>query len=300
MAPDLQALQTFVAVVDRGSFALAARELAISPSVASRRVAALERELRTRLLHRTTRGMSLTEAGRRFHERCRALLTELGAACDEAAGATDGAAGEVRITAPQSLAAALVAPVVSALLERHPALRFDVALDERKVDLVGGGVEVAVRVGPLAETRHIARRLTTLRGRMLASPAYLAKHGTPARPAELAVHRALDHSELGPRGLWALEDAAPPLPAVRANSFELLLRLALAGRGIAVLPPYMAVAEERAGALRPVLPRWQSPPFDLYAVLPPTPRVPPRTRLVLDALAAYCERPPETWGAALD
>lgn len=298
MARDLQALQTFVAVADHGSFVLAARQLGISASVVSRRIAALERELHTRLIHRTTRGMSLTEAGQRFHERCQALLLELEAAFDEAAGSGDEAAGQVRITAPQSLATAVVAPVVAALLERHPALTFDVALDERKLDLVAGALEVAVRVGPLAHTRHIARRLVALQGRMLASPAYLERHGTPKLATDLAAHVALDHTELGPRGLWALEEAAPPHQRVRANSFELLQHLALAGSGIAVLPPYMAQAEEASGALRRVLPAWLSPPFELYAVLPPAPRVPVRARLVVEALAAYCALPPERWGPA--
>lgn len=163
MTPDLGAVQAFVAVADCGSFAEAAKRLALSSSQVSRRVAALEAQLSVRLLARTTRGMSLTDAGERFHPRCRDLLAELALAAEDVAGDSDRLSGLVRLTAPQSLLGmALVAPVVADLLVRHPALRFDIVLDDRKLDLVGGAFDVAVRVGPVPESRSFARRLATL------------------------------------------------------------------------------------------------------------------------------------------
>ncbi len=296
MTRDLAALQTFVTVAECGGYAEAARRLAISPSMVSRRIARLEAELHVRLIHRSTRGMALSDAGRRFHERCRALLAELDAACDDIGGDGDGVSGTVRITAPQSLlGVALIAPVVARLMAAHPALRFDLALDERKLDLVSGAVEVAVRVGPLPDSRFIARRLAVLHGQMVAGSAYLQRHGVPREAADLARHVGLDHSELGPRGLWAMDDSPPP-QRVRVNSFEVLLQLVRLDMGIAVLPLFAVQEDLRAGRLQTVLPEWRSVPFELYAVAPPAPRLSARARLVMDALADYAARPPGEWG----
>ncbi len=297
MTRDLAALQTFVTVADCGGYAEAARRLGISPSMVSRRISRLEAELHVRLIHRTTRGMSLSDAGQRFHARCGELLAELDAACERIGADGEGASGLVRITAPQSLLGpALLAPVVARLLAEHPALRFDLVLDERKVDLVSGAVEVAVRVGPLPDSRHVARRIATLEGRMVASPAYLERHGVPRQAADLARHVGLDHTELGARGLWLLGDAAPPPQRVRVNSFEVLVQLARLGAGIAVVPLFAVQDELHDGRLVPVLPEWHSVPFELFAVTPPAPRLSARAKVVIEALAAYAAQPPETWG----
>lgn len=297
MTRDLAALQTFVTVAECGGYAEAARQLGISPSMVSRRIARLEAELQVLLIHRTTRGMSLSEAGERFHERCGALLRELDAACDELGGDGEGVSGRVRITAPQSLlGTALVAPVVARLMAAHPALRFDLALDERKLDLVSGAVEVAVRVGPLPDSRFIARRLAMLQGQMVASPAYLQRRGVPRDAADLAQHVGLDHTELGARGLWTPADAPPPPQHVRVNSFEVLRELALLGMGIAVLPLFAVLGELREGRLQLVMPGWRSVPFELFAVTPPAPRLSARAKVVMEALAAYAARPAEEWG----
>lgn len=297
MTPDLGTLQAFVAVADCGGFTEAARRLALSPSMVSRRVAALETQLRVQLLVRTTRGMALTDAGRRFHQRCRDGLAELALACEDVCGDSDSPTGLVRLTAPQSLLGlGLVAPVVAELLARHPGLRFDLDLDDRKLDLVSGAYEVAVRVGPLPDSRCFARRLAALEGRLVASPDYLARCGTPRRLADLSAHVALEHTELGPQGLWRIADAEPPQQRVRANSFEVLLALARAGSGIAVMPPFVIRADLAQGGLRLLLPEWRSPSFELFAVAPPAPRLSARARLVMDALVAYTARPVERWG----
>jgi DNA-binding transcriptional LysR family regulator len=297
MTPDLAQLQAFVAVADCGGFAEAARRLALSPSMVSRRIAALEAQIGTPLLLRTTRGVALSEAGEGFHRRCRELLAELSLACEEAGGMRDRLAGRVRLTAPQSLlGTALVAPVVADLLRQHPELRFDVSLDDRKLDLVAGAFDLAVRVGPLPDSRNIARRLAAVQGQLVASPAYLERTPAPRHLDDLARHTALDHAELGPQGLWRMGEVAPPQQRVRANSFELLLALARAGAGIAVLPPFAVRADLDAGRLRLLLPQWHSPPFEIWAVAPPSARLPARVRHVMDALAEYAARPVERWG----
>lgn len=297
MTPDLSALQAFVAVADCGGFADGARRLGLSASMVSRRVAALETQLNVRLVHRSTRGMSLTDAGLRFHQRCRDLLADLAVACEDVSGDSDSLAGLVRLTAPQSLlGTALVAPVVADLMHRHPALRFDLALDDRKLDLVSGAFEVAVRLGPLPDSCCIARKLAALSGQLVASPAYLARHGIPRSAADLAQHLCVDHTELGPQGVWRMDDAQPPAQRVRANSFEVLLQLARAGIGVAMLPAFAVRDDLAQGTLQRLLPDVQTASFDLYAVAPPTPRLSARVRLVMDALVAYAARSPLRWG----
>jgi DNA-binding transcriptional LysR family regulator len=297
MNPDLGAVQAFVAVADCGTFAEAAQRLALSPSVVSRRVAALEAQLHAQLLSRTTRGLALTEPGERFYRRCRDLLAELALAAEDISGDSDHLSGLVRITAPQSLLGqALIAPVLSGLLARQPGLRFDVVLDDRKLDLVSGAYDVAVRVGPVPDSRVFARRLAAIEGGLVAAPAYLARHGVPRHTADLAAHVCLEHTALGPQGLWRMDDGQPLNRRVRANSFELLLQLARSGAGIAVMPSFVVAGDIHSGALVPVLPDWRSPAFELFAVAPPASRLSARARLVIDALAAYALKPVDRWG----
>jgi DNA-binding transcriptional LysR family regulator len=290
VSPELGTLQAFVAVADCGGFAQAALRLGLSSSIVSRRVATLESQLNVQLLMRTTRGMALTEAGERFHRRSRELLAEFDLACEEVVGDSDSVAGLVRITAPQSLmGVALVAPAVSKLLARHPGLRFDVTLDERKLDLVSGAIDVAVRMGPVPDSRSFARRLAVLEGRLVASPDYLVRHGTPRSSADLSAHRSLEHAELGPQGLWRMGGGEPPRQVVRANSFEVLQQLAIAGAGLAVLPTFAVQDDLERGALRLLLPHWQSPPFELFAVAPPASRLSARAKLVMETLSEQAE-----------
>lgn len=297
MITDLGAVQAFVAVADCGNFAEAAQRLALSPSVVSRRVAALEAQLRAPLLVRTTRGLSLTEPGERFCRRCRDLLAELALAAEDIQGDGDRVTGLVRITAPQSLlGSALIAPVLTDLLVRQPGLRFDVVLDDRKLDLVSGAYDVAVRVGPVPDSRVFARRLAVLEGSLFASPAYLQRQGEPQHVSELVDHVCLEHAALGQQGLWRMDDGDTPRRRVRANNFELLLQLARGGAGIAVMPSFAIAADLASGALRPLLPEWRSPAFELFAVAPPASRLSARARLVIDALVAYAARPIERWG----
>lgn len=297
MITDLGAIQAFVAVADCGNFAEAAKRLALSPSVVSRRVAALEAQLRAPLLVRTTRGLSLTEPGERFHRRCRGLLAELALAAEDIEGDSDRVAGLVRITAPQSLlGTALIAPVLTDLLERQPGLRFDVVLDDRKLDLVSGAYDVAVRIGPVPDSRVFARPLATLEGGLFASPAYLERHGAPQHASELVDHVCLEHAALGAQGLWRMDGVEMPRKRVRANSFELLLQLARSGVGIAVMPSFAIAGDRESGRLKHLLPDWRSPPFELFAVAPPASSLSARARLVMDALARYAARPIDRWG----
>lgn len=300
MLHDLDSMQTFVEVIERGGFTAAAKRLGVSKSIASRRVTKLEAALGSRLLNRTTRGMALTDIGQAFFDRCRTLLAELEAACEDATGQGSEISGLLRIAAPTVLARPLIAPVVAQLMRNHPRLRFDIALDERIVDLVSSGFDLAVRSGALPDSRLIGRRLTWLGGHIVASPAYLERHGTPEQPADLATHVCMEHSELGPPGHWRFVKGALTVPIaqrLRVNSFDTLYELALAGAGLAILPSFLGTRELAAGTLRQVLAGHELLGREIHAVSPPTRRLSPKVKLLLDTLAAHAARPAAQWGA---
>ena len=239
MTPDLDALATFVEVIERGSYTAAARRLGISKSIASRRITRLEADLKARLLDRTTRVVAPTEAGRAFHERCRALLRELGEACEQAATARGTVAGLLRVTAPTSFAHTLVMPAVAELARLHPQLELQVHLDERQIDLLHEGFDLAVRAGPLKDSGFAQRLLCRLDGVVVASPAYLKRHGEPRTPADLVRHIGLDHTEMQPQRLWRFGPTGAGTSFARrvlVNGFDALHDLACAGVGIAALP----------------------------------------------------------------
>jgi DNA-binding transcriptional LysR family regulator len=296
VTPDLGALRTFVAVVDSGGFAEAAQRLAVSRSMVSRRMAQLEQELGSTLLMRNTRTMALTEPGRRFHGRCQQLLAELEAACEDVAGAHAAETGLLRVSAPTLLGPALLSPVLAKLARQHPRLRFEVLLEERTMDLVGEGIDLALRFGALPASNMVARSLGTLRGWVLASPEYLHTRGTPLTPADLAGHTLLGHSQAGGNDLWEFESGTPallPLRQVRVNGFASLLVMARHGAGLVVMPTYMGQAEVQRGELVQLLAGHALASHPFSAV---TPRLSPRVRLLIDALAAYAGRPKTEWG----
>ncbi|MBI5256608.1 MAG: LysR family transcriptional regulator [Burkholderiales bacterium] len=301
MTPDFQAMATFVEVVERGGFTAAARTLGIAKSMASRRVAQLESALGTRLLNRTTRGMALTEPGREFFARAQAALKSLHEACEQAAGRGGEVSGSLRITAPAALASALVVPVVSRLMAEHPRLGFEVLLEERRLDLLREGIDLAVRTGPLADSTLMARPLADIAGLAVASPAYLAAHGRPDSIEALAGHVLLDHAELV-MGIGAWRFDTPQglrVPGgerrLRINSFEALRDLAIDGHGIAPLPPFVATPAVQAGALQVVLPQYRLAAHRLYAVFPPARPLAAKLRVLIDALVQHAGGSAAAW-----
>jgi DNA-binding transcriptional LysR family regulator len=301
MPPNLEVLSTFVEVVDRGGFTAAARRLGISKSIASRRVMALESQLQVRLLQRTTRGLAVTEAGQAFVERCRAVLADLREACEQVSDTQGRISGLLRITAPASFAHALVTPVVAALADAHPLLDFDIVLDERRLPLVEEGFDVAIRAGTLADSTLMARPLGMLGGAVVASPAYLARHGRPSQPAHLAQHVCLDHSELSPHGLWRFATPAGEMPArlgrrLRVNGFDALCDLARRGVGVGALPSFTVSAWIERGELEWLMPAHPLVEHPVWAVFPRAGRLAPKHRVLLDALLAYASRPTADWG----
>lgn len=300
MKIDHELLHTFVEVVRRRSYTEAGRQLGVSKSMVSRRVVALEAELRCQLLQRNTRSISLTEAGEGFFDRCDDLLRQLGAACDDAAGQGQALAGVVRIAAPQTMDRSLVLPVVAQLMRLHPELDFDVLLDEHRVDLLGEGVDLAIRGGTVPHAALQVCHLACVAGWVVASPAYLHRHGLPKNPADLVSHECLFHAQV-PRGAWQFErDSQFPAGEARrvqVNSFYSLLGLALDGVGLAVLPPFLAREPISRGELIRILDDHPILGYPLAAVYPRTRHLSRKVRVTLDTLVRYAARPVVEWGS---
>lgn len=253
-------MRTFGRVVESGSFSAAARQLRMSVAAVSRQVAALEAEVGTTLLLRSTHGLRPTDAGRRYHARCLRILSEVDEARDEVSEGK-GIRGRLVVSAPVTFGLLRVWPVLPALVNEHPALRFDLRLEDHAVDLAAEGVDAALRLGmdPPDSTSVIALRLGTYARWVVASPAYLRRRGVPRSPRDLAEHDGLLHLSARnvptPWSFGAAEDriAVEPRSAFRTNAIVALRDAAVAGLGLALLPEWLVAEEVAGGTLRRVL-----------------------------------------------
>jgi DNA-binding transcriptional LysR family regulator len=292
---DITSLAVFARVVEARSFTGAARAMRLSKSAVSARVARLEERLGVRLLRRTTRRLSITEAGLVVYDRASRLVT----AADEAAASAEGAMGEprglLRVTAPAAFAELYLAPVVTELLTAHRGLSIELDASERIVDLVGEGFDVAVRLSRLADSTLVARKLAPDRIVAVAAPSYLARAGTPQTPADLPHHNCLRSMHIPTSGEWGFRSVG----AGRAgggnfvvNDASVLREAACAGLGLALLPSSLVVRELASGRLVTVLPGFPRRELGVYAVHPHVRQVPSKVRAFLDLLARRFARPP--------
>lgn len=289
----------FLRVLDLGSISAAARSLDLSVAVASQRLKRLERDLGVRLLHRTTRQLHPTPEGLVLAEQGRALVEDLESLADGLRRTGSGVAGTLRVTMSSTFGRLYVSPLLPEFLALHPAVRVSVDLNDQKVDLVSTGMDLAIRIGALDDSSLVARRLTTNRRVLCASPDYLRVHGTPKTPAELALHECvLLVGSQGRQDVWRLQDGDREV-AVRvsgrleSNQGELLRDASVAGLGIALHSTWHINGDLRAGRLQVVLP--DHPPADtgIHAVMPQRRLVPPRVRAFVDFLAhKFGEVPP--------
>ncbi len=289
--PDLEGLRAFVEVAAAGGFTSAAHKLGVSKSIVSRRVAALEGEIGVRLLSRTTRGVSLTDAGIELDRRAVQVLAELDAALDAVAGRDDVVAGTLRIAAPLSFGIAHLSAALAEFAVRHPHVQLDVAYSDRLVDLVAEGFDAAVRIGELKDSSLVARRVAKMRTSVVASPLYLARRGTPRSPRDLAAHDALIYTGSARGDVWRFRLGAKPLPVrvqgrIRADNGEALREAAMAGLGIALLPSWLVAGALASGALVQVLAEYECPGSGLHVVRPPGPLAPGKVRALIDFLVA--------------
>jgi len=268
---DLNQVFLFVEVVKAGSFAQAAHRMRMPANSVSRKIQQLETELGSRLIHRSTRKLTLTAAGQTFFERCAAAVSELAQAGQESMEGTKVPAGLVRVAAPTDFFEVFKLEWIADFLARHPKVRLEFILDDAKTDLIAASIDVAFRAGHLVEARHVGHKLTSTHFGLVASPSYVASRGTPTHPQALSTHDCIPQSNRSGPVTWALQgpDGTASIEIsgkFRANAARVVLRAALAGLGIALLPDSVTIAEIEAGRLVRVLPRYRREGADLYAV----------------------------------
>jgi len=267
----LQAMITFVRVVENGSLSGAARQLGVGQPAVSKTIAQLEERLQVRLLLRSTHGLTPTEAGLRFHERARMAIRAAEEAELEARGAGAGLSGRLRVSAATTFARLHVIPHLPGFLAQHPALEVDVILDDRVIDLVAEGVDLSLRMGALPDSTAVARRLATGRRSVMATPAYLARAGEPKVPADLANHEAVIYSQAASRWVFKRGSAEVSVAVrgrLRVSAAEGLRAAVLADMGLAINSDWMFAPELADGRVRRVLEAWELPTIDLWAVFP--------------------------------
>ena len=298
---NLTGMAIFARVVEARSFTAAAAALDLSKSAVSKQVARLEDRLGARLLNRTTRRLSLTEVGAAFYERCARILVEVEDAELAVGRLQDAPRGTLRINAPMSFGQLHLAPAVADFLNGHPGLAIDLTLNDRIVDLVEEGYDVAIRISRLADSSLIARRLVPSRRVVCGSPAYFERHGVPRHPADLRRHNCLLYSYLPSAEEWQF--VGPDGPAavrvsgtLRANNGDALEAAMLTGLGVALQPTFIAGRDLQAGRLVAVMPDYVDESASVYAVYPHIRHLSAKVRAFIDFLAArFCPAPP--WDA---
>jgi DNA-binding transcriptional LysR family regulator len=264
-------MRAFITVVTEGSFTLAAERLALSPQLVSKHIAQLEKHLGARLLNRTTRKLHLTEAGTRYFQRAQQVLSDISDMENELGDMQAHASGLLRISAPASFAIRHMAKLMIDFQQAHPAVDIDLQINDRKVDIVEEGFDIALRIGHLKSSSLIAKRIAPVRLVMCASPEYLQQHGMPKSLQDLKAHRYLrysyledDANQLAHRWLQSSDRARSN--ELVCNHGDVLVESAIAGAGIALQPTFISGAAIKEGKLTIVLPEYEPEPLTLYAV----------------------------------
>lgn len=285
----LRELAVLVAVIDNGSLAAASRRLRQSPPAVTRALAALEDRVGVRLVERTTRRLSATEAGRAFAERARALLNEYDSAVTGFAEAP--LRGTLRVTAPLSFGRRHIAPLVIGFLQAFPEMQIELVLNDRNLDLIEHGLDAAVRIGPLEDSSLKARRVGEVRRILVASPAYLAARGTPKKPADLADHDTIFGTTRSEPSEWRFGSLKRRFvvrlsPRLLVNDVETRLVAARAGQGITQVLSYQVSDELKAGSLVRILPAFEPAPLPIHLVAQSSGLKAPKVKAFLDYAAA--------------
>lgn len=285
-----QAMETLVHVVEAGSFSGAARRLNVGQPCVSKLVAQLETELGVQLLLRSNRGLAPTESGLAYYQGARRALEAAADADSSARGASVGMGGRLVVSAPVTFARLHVMPQVQRFLDQHPQLKLDVVLDDRNIDLLEEGVDVALRLGALSDSAMTARRIGRSPRAVLATPSYLARHGEPLHPGELIAHQAIVYNRAGSGTacMFQCGEMQEPLTLegrVRVSAAEGVRAAVLADMGIAVASEWMFAPELASGQVRRVLTGWDLPAMDLWAVFPSGRKASAKAR----AFAAFVE-----------
>ncbi|MCB8879325.1 LysR family transcriptional regulator [Acidisoma cellulosilytica] len=293
MLDRLTSMTVFLRAVDLGSFAAAGAALGLSPQMVAKHVVALEDRLGARLLQRTTRKHSLTEVGRAYADRCRTILAEVEEAETLAQTARLSPRGKLRVNAPVTFGAQMLTPLVTRFLRQHPEVEVELTLTDRLVDPIEDGFEAIIRLGPIGDSRLIARPLAPYRLIACASPAYLAARGTPQTPADLARHECLGFafwtSGLGRQWQFRRDGQSFDVPVsgrLKVNDWKGLLAAALDGFGITLGPESALTQELAEGRLIQLLPDYEGPLRPMHLLYAADRRMTPKLRLFIDAVIA--------------
>ncbi len=285
--PDLEAWAIFATVAEHRSFTAAADALGLSKATVSKAVSRLEADLGQSLFHRTSRRLSLTEAGRPLAEHAALILASAQAAEEAARDAASAPAGRIRLAAPMTFGVSHVAPLLAEFLAAHPGIEVELNLSDARVDIVAEGFDVALRIAELPDSSLRARRLCSINSYLVAAPSYLARHGTPTHPGQLGDHALLGYTNVsGPwrfRGPDGTEVSVKAQGPIAANSGEALMPALTGGLGIARLPAFILGDTMETGAVVEILRDWRPAPVGLHLLTPPSPLRPAR----VEALIAF-------------
>jgi DNA-binding transcriptional LysR family regulator len=291
-------MAAFVRVVEARTFTQAAERLGWSKSVVSRRIAELEERLGVRLLNRSTRRLSLTEAGQAYYERCARILADVDETEEAVSSLHAAPRGLLRVNAPMTFGMLHLAPAISAFMDRYPEMEIDLVLNDRFVDLIDEGFDLALRIGNLADSALIARKLAPCLRVACASPGYLARRGVPADPAALAGHDTLLYSNIANADQWRLTDregfehAVRVKSRLRVNNGDVLREAAAAGLGITLLPTFIVAEAIAEGRLKAILCDYRPLPTAVHAVYPHNRHLSTKVRAFVDFLAERFGPPP--------
>ena len=293
----IDAMRAFVAVVTEGSFSNAANTLQLSPQLVSKYVSKLEEQLNSRLLNRTTRKVSLTEAGSHYFGHAQQILLSIDDMESKLGGLQQNPKGVLRISAPVSFALKHMAKLITDFQIHYPLVKVDLQLTDRKVDIVEEGFDVALRIGQLKSSSLIAKKVAPIRVMLCAAPDYLNKHGTPTQPEDIAEHRYLHYSYMNMDGK---DDIYQLLKAkylkqgseLRSNNGDVLVDAAIAGAGIVLQPTFIISEALSSGKLVVVLPKLEPEALGLYAVYAHRKLLPHKVRCFIDFIDGYYGTPP--------
>ncbi len=286
---NLNRLAVFLTVVECGSMSAAASRLGIAKAMVSAHMRQLELELGASLLIRTTRKLSLTETGRTFYAASRRIVHELDDAVTAASGDAAEPRGTLRVTAPIDYGAMVITPLLVSLRQRYPALRIELLCADRRIDLIADGIDVAIRLGRLADSTHRVVRIGSYTKWLVAEPQFLKRNGSPTRLSDLAKFPFISLSVLPQPLAFSFTGLSGQRKVVRfkeafvTNTAHACRAAALAGGGLAVLTDFSIGEDVSGGRLVRILPEWKLPRFDIQAVFPPTRQVPPKVRVFIDA-----------------
>lgn len=289
-------MQSFVTVVDKGSFVRAADALNTSKAAVSRHVADLEQRVGVRLLNRTTRKMSMTDEGQAFYLRCTDLLNALDEAESELSLRSGEASGLLRISAPVTFGILHLAPLWGEFLRQHPKVTLDVSLSDRTVDVVEDGFDLAIRISRSLQPSLIARKLGSTRVVLCASPSYLERHGVPRNPQDLASHEVISYSYWSSRDEWEFSGPQGTVsvkthPRLNANNGDTCRAAALQHQGIILQPDFLVYDDLRTGALKRILPEYSSIELDIFAIYASRRQLSLRLRYLVDFLVQAFRKP---------